>query len=192
MSDLAVACGGVVTTTTTRARTKRPHCDPNLQDGIVIGERRPGEFSPVDTLSIVRLPLVASAVVTVAYLAVYLILSIVYHRRWDSPIRAALGRRLGTRVGWRHHAQWADPFSNEVSGGYHGWGAGPDSSLGRQLAVNLAHLAVLVVIGVGPIALYLLVAFTGVIHPVVLWLAVFAFLPIFALFWAGRYRWDRD
>src|SRR4051812_34999052 len=36
VSDLAVACGGVVTTSTTRARTKRPHCDPNLQDGIAI------------------------------------------------------------------------------------------------------------------------------------------------------------
>jgi hypothetical protein len=139
----------------------------------------------------VRLPLFASAALTVAYLVAYLTLSVLYHRRWDGPIRAALSRRLGTRVGWGHHAGWADPFSDDVSAGYEGWRAEAGASLGRQFGVNMAHLAILLVFGVGPIVLYLLAVFAGLIHPLAVWLGMFAFLPIFGLFWAGRYRWHR-
>ncbi|AEV87672.1 hypothetical protein ACWT_6660 [Actinoplanes sp. SE50] len=138
-----------------------------------------------------RLPLVPSAILTVVYLVGYLTLSIVYHRRWDARLRAALGRRLGAPVGWEYHDRWHDPLSDATSAGYHGWAAQGDASLRQRFLVNIAHLAVLVLVGVGPIAVYLLIAFAGLIHPLALWAALFLFIPIFALFWAGRYRWNR-
>jgi hypothetical protein len=134
----------------------------------------------------VHAQLVVSAVVTTAYLAGYLVLSMTYRRRWDARLRSALGRRLGADVAWTHHAGWADPFSDATSAAYEGWGtdAGP---VGR-LVVHVAHLAVVVVLGVGPIAVYLLATFAGLLHPLVAWIALFLFLPIFGLFWAGRFR----
>lgn len=131
-------------------------------------------------------PLLVSAVVTAAYLAGYLALSLTYQRRLDARLRAALGRRLGAGVAWTHHAGWADPFSNATSAAYEGWGT--DAGPVKRLVVTMAHLAVIVLLGVGPVVVYLLAAVAGLLHPLVAWVALFLLLPIFGLFWAGRFR----
>ncbi|MCU7722716.1 hypothetical protein ODJ79_03215 [Actinoplanes sp. KI2] len=131
-------------------------------------------------------PLIASAVVTAAYLVGYLALSLAYDRRLDARLRAALGRRLGADVAWTHHAGWADPFSDATSAAYEGWGT--DAGPVKRLVVSVAHLAVIVLLGVGPIVVYLLATFAGLLHPLVAWVALFLLLPIFGLFWAGRFR----
>lgn len=127
-----------------------------------------------------------SAVVTAAYLAGYLALSLTYQRRFDARLRAALSRRLGADVTWSRHAGWADPFSDASSPAYLGWGT--DAGPVKRLVVHLAHLGVVLVLGVGPIVIYLLATFGGLVHPLVAWVALFLFLPIFGLFWAGHFR----
>src|SRR5215218_6897805 len=80
-------------------------------------------------------------------LTAYLMLSLVYRRRWDRALRAGLGRRLGLDVGW---ARVADLGENPRDA----WYAETDGPLAKQawqgLVIRAADIAALVVLGVLP------------------------------------------
>lgn len=127
---------------------------------------------------------------SVAYLAAYLGMSVLYQRRWDATLRARPGRRIGTRIGWTRHGGYADPFSTDMTPARFGGGAGPQAGVVQRLAVWIADFVVGTVLGVAPVVLYILIAFfAGLIHPLVGAATLFAFMPIFGIWWAGHYRW---
>lgn len=131
-------------------------------------------------------PLAVQAAVAVAGLAGYLALSIVYRRRWDGALRAALGRRMGLRVGW---ARVSDVGENPEDH----WYAQTDGPLLRQAwqgaVVRAADIAALVVLGVLPPVALLGVEYVAGFHAAVLGGTAFLVIPIFGVFW-GRRRAD--
>ncbi|MEV0271316.1 hypothetical protein AB0H43_21270 [Hamadaea sp. NPDC050747] len=130
-----------------------------------------------------EIPLGVQAAVAVVGLSAYLVLSIVYRRRWDKALRVALGRRLGLDVQWRRVADSGDiPID--------AWYAETDGPLGKQLgqhlAIRFADIAALVVIGVLPPLALLGLEFLGHFHGAVIGLTAFAVIPVFGVYWSRR------
>jgi hypothetical protein len=138
------------------------------------------------------LPLVAQVVVSAAWLLVYVLLSVLFARRWDARMRAALGRRLGTDVRWARVDASGDPFDSEGTGPTQAWHADGSGSLGRQLGQELAargaYLAVLVLLGAAPPLGLLGVQFLLHFHALLVLATALLVIPVFSLFWLGRYR----
>jgi hypothetical protein len=136
---------------------------------------------------------VISILFSAAYLLAYLVLSVVYHRRWDARLRRALGARIGSDVQWAYHRSQGDPLStsSEGAGGFHGWAVGEDAGLSQHFFVRAAVIAV-TVLGALPVVLYILIAvFAKLVHPLAAYPTIFLLLPIFGIYWSGRYRGGR-
>ncbi|MDI1464703.1 hypothetical protein QEZ54_27400 [Catellatospora sp. KI3] len=130
--------------------------------------------------------------VAIVWLGLYLVLSVRYQRSWDARMRAALGRRLGTGVGWAQSNGSGDPFTDDTTAGAPVWRAEGTGSLGQQLwqhgVARAAQLAVMVGLGVLPAAALLGVEFLLHFHGLVVLGTALAVIAIFSLFWVGTYR----
>ncbi|NUT35472.1 MAG: hypothetical protein HOV79_20660 [Hamadaea sp.] len=130
-----------------------------------------------------NIPLAVQVAIAAAGLATYLALSIAYRRRWDAALRAALGRRMGLRVGW---ARVSDVGENPEDH----WYAETDGPLARQAwqgaVVRAADLAALVVLGVLPPVALLGLAYLAGFHAAVLGGTAFLVIPVFGIFWSRR------
>jgi hypothetical protein len=131
----------------------------------------------------VEIPLAIQAAVAVAGLCAYLVLSIVYRRRWDKALRAALGRRLGLDVQWRKVAS-AGEIPTDA------WYAETGGPLAKQawqhFVVRSADIGILIVLGVLPPVALLGLEFLVHFHGAVVGATAFAVIPIFGVFWSRR------
>ncbi|MBV1856217.1 hypothetical protein [Catellatospora tritici] len=138
------------------------------------------------------LSVAAQIAVAIVWLGLYLVLSVRYQRSWDGRMRAALGRRLGTGVGWGRSDGTGDPFTDDSTAAAPVWRAEGTGSLGQQLwqhtVARTAQVAVLVGLGVLPAAALLGLEFLLRFHGLVVLGTALAVIAIFSLFWVGTYR----
>jgi hypothetical protein len=127
---------------------------------------------------------------TIVGLLAYLAISLLYHRRWDASIRAALGRRMGTTVRWSKVD--GTTFMGEGDGPVAAWDAQSEGPLRRQvleaLAVRTTQVVVMVLLGAAPAVGLLLLQMALGFHPVLVLISALAVIAIFALYWVGTYR----
>jgi len=130
-----------------------------------------------------EVPLAIQVATMLAGLIAYLMISIVYRRRWDRALRASLGRRLGLDVRW---ARVADLGDNPRDA----WYAETDGPLARQawqgLVIRAADIAALVVLGVLPPLGLLGLEFLTDFHGAVVGATAFLIIPIFGIYWSRR------
>jgi len=143
-----------------------------------------------------EVPLAIQVATMLAGLIAYLMLSIVYRRRWDRALRASLGltallaarrerspARLGLDVRW---ARVADLGDNPRDA----WYAETDGPLARQawqgLVIRAADIAALVVLGVLPPLGLLGLEFLTDFHGAVVGATAFLIIPIFGIYWSRR------
>jgi hypothetical protein len=128
-------------------------------------------------------PLVIQVVTMMVGLTAYLVLSIVYRRRWDRALRVVLGRRMGLDVRW---ARVADMGENPTDN----WYAETDGPLAKQawqgLVIRAADIATLVVLGVLPPLALLGLELVTDFHGLVVGATAFLVIPIFGIYWSRR------
>lgn len=131
-------------------------------------------------------------IIAAVWLVAYTAFSVLYHRRWDARLRAALGRRLGLDVRW---ARPDEPGAALVDGSTPAgnvWHADTDGPLGRQLVqaatIRTAQIAVMVLGGAVPALALIGLEFLLDFHAVVLLGSLVAIVAVFSLYWVGTYQ----
>jgi hypothetical protein len=136
--------------------------------------------------------LAAQIAVSTVWFTLYVVLSVLFDRRWDARMRAALGRRLGADVQWARVDASGNLLETEGAGPTHAWHTEGSGSLGRQLGQEMAargaYLVVLVVLGAAPPLGLLGVALLLNFHALLVLAIALLIIPVFSLFWLGRYR----
>ncbi|MER5636471.1 hypothetical protein ABT095_05925 [Kitasatospora sp. NPDC002227] len=139
-------------------------------------------------------PLPLQIGVSLGWLLGYLLLSIRYDRVWDGRIRAELSRRLGTEVRWGSigglgmmDGAGGPPAPAWVAEGRGGWG----QQLRQAAVIRCTQLAVLVLLGCGPVAGLLGLQFLLDFNGLVIGATAFLVIPVFALYWVGNHRRGR-
>ncbi len=127
--------------------------------------------------------------VAAAWGAGYVAWAYLYYRAIDPTIRDRVGRALGVRIVWtfdaRHYLE---------RGRYKTWRWGvADAPADRvafaELLVHISCLAIVTVLcGVWPIALLYLALVRHWAGPLTLYVSLFLAIPIFSIYWSGRFR----
>ena len=138
--------------------------------------------------------LIAQMVFGLGYVAVYILWSRLYYRLVDPVIRARIGELLGAKIIWVHRR--GDPSGSEWNFRlrYNTWSwAIADERQRGTLKDGLIYvlwlLLVLVVFGLWPFTLFLFVFFgADFLHALVALPLLFITIPIYSIYWAGRYE----
>jgi ABC-type sugar transport system permease subunit len=138
--------------------------------------------------------LVPQLAFAIGYVAVYLWWSRAYYRVVDPWIRERIGRRLGVKIVWifRKGNPSGEPLSFRPR--YSAWSWGVQDDGGRTLLKDglvyvLSIIVVSVVCGLWPAALFFAVFLgTHFLHGLVALPLVFITIPIYAIYWSGRYE----
>ena len=140
-----------------------------------------------------RLPLPLQLAVGLALTLGYWAWARAFYARVDPALRAAVGRRLGTRVVWvrRNSAAYETPLQIvRVPYARWGWGiaAEGDRTLARDGAVVLGELVLLrVLTGAVPVVAFLFASLSLRLLSYVVFLpACLVVLTLYAVFWTGR------
>lgn len=139
---------------------------------------------------VMSLPLQISA--AVAGLALYLVLSLLYYRRWDASIRQWLGRRLGTEVRWSKVDASTGLFEGEGNVPALAWSSSSERPLHRQaldaVAIRTTQIVTMVGLGVLPAIAVLGAQILLRFHALLVLGSAIAVIAIFSLYWVGTYR----
>lgn len=137
--------------------------------------------------------LILQIVFAVGWTLGYVWWSRAYFRAVDPRVRARIGAWLGVRLCWVHRSgTHGDPLRFGPRYATWSWGiadAQARSVVTDSLVYGLWLLVVPVLAGLWPVAL-LLIVFLGTrwLHPLIALPLIFAIIPIYSIYWAGRYR----
>ena len=112
-----------------------------------------------------------------------------YYGVLDPAIRDRVGAALGVRVVWTYDAR-----QYFQQGRYRKWrwgvaGAPADHVTFHEFLVHLSCLAIVTVVaGLWPVALLYVALVRQWAEPMTLYACVLVAIPIFSIYWAGRYR----
>jgi hypothetical protein len=124
-----------------------------------------------------------------AWAAVYVAWSYLYFRALDPIARRVTGNALGVRIVWADDAR-----QYFVQGRYRRWHWGiadapADYVSFVELLVQMAEVAIVnVLAGLWPVAILYAALVTGWPGPIAAYLGVLLAIPIYSIYWAGRYR----
>jgi hypothetical protein len=129
----------------------------------------------------------------IGWTAGYVLWSRAYYRTVDPRLRALIGEWLGARLGWVHRqGTGGRPLRFGPRYATWTWGiADPHArtAVNDSLVYVLYVLIVPVLAGLWPVALLLgLVLGMRWLHPLITLVLLFAIIPIYSLYWAGRYQ----
>jgi hypothetical protein len=130
---------------------------------------------------------------TIGWTAGYVFWSRVYYRSVDPLLRMLIGAWLGVRISWvyRHGTQGV-PLRFGPRYAMWTWGTTDPQArgIGRESLVYLIYIIVVPLLcGLWPVALLLLIMVgTRWLHPLVVLPLVFLVIPIYSIYWTGRYQ----
>jgi hypothetical protein len=119
----------------------------------------------------------------------YVVWSLLYYRVLDPPIRRAVGAIVGTRVEWvyRRGSLYASPLSFTLPYSRWSWGAADRPSAKDAIVYVLCIVLVFVLAGAWPVAVLLAALFSKWLNPFVALPLLFLAIPIYSIWWSGRY-----
>ncbi|HEV2722247.1 MAG TPA: hypothetical protein VG323_19670 [Thermoanaerobaculia bacterium] len=122
----------------------------------------------------------------------YVVWSLLYYRVLDPLLRRVVGAIVGTRVVWvyRKGSLYADPLSFTLPYSRWSWGAADGENARAKDAVvyMLCVVLVFIIAGLWPVAVLLAAFFSKWLNPLVALLPLFLIIPIYSIWWSGRYR----